>query len=115
MSPDGVLPSGSWGGDHVSLVVEPSRADVEFDCAHGSLTVPISLAPGGRFSVTGVFVRERGGPVREDDPSDRHSAQYSGAVDAGRMTLSVTVPDLPSAGARYELVRGATPRLFKCL
>ena len=29
---------GTWGGDHISMEVTDSGAEIEYDCAHGSVT-----------------------------------------------------------------------------
>jgi hypothetical protein len=112
--PDHSVPSGTWGGDHVVLSIDAARAAIEFDCAHGTLPVPIALDR-GQFDVTGVFVREHGGPIREDETVVQQAAQYRGAVDGGKMTLRVRLADGLQDLGSYTLSFGAAGRVFKCL
>ncbi len=104
------VPTGDWGGQSVNLAVEDAGAHIEFDCAHGTLTGPLSLDAEGRFSVPGTFFRE-GGPVRTDDPGT--PVRYSGHTDGQSMQLDV-VPDAGEKIGSFELSRGATTRLRKC-
>jgi len=69
------VPPGSWGGDHIGLEVSDTGARVEYDCAHGTIDGVLTLDAQGRFDARGAYVRERGGPVREDDrrPARRHA------------------------------------------
>src|SRR5690242_409107 len=73
--------SGSWGGPHVSLTTADSGgATLDFDCAHGSITGPLSLAADGSFRLSGTYVREHGGPIRIGETPDSQDATYSGTV-----------------------------------
>ena len=63
--PTGLVPQGTWGGDHVELVLDAAHGSLEFDCAHGTMQAPIPVAGDGTFTVTGTFVREHGGPIRD--------------------------------------------------
>jgi len=111
---DESVPQGIWGGDHVSLTVDTRTAAVEFDCAHGTLSVPIPL-DGGRFDVTGVFVLERGGPIHLNEDLPRLPARFSGFVDGRDMRLRVTLADTGQEIGTYTLKLGASGRLIKCL
>jgi hypothetical protein len=115
VAPVDVLPDGRWGGDHAELVVGESSATIEFDCAHGTLSVPIPIDADGRFDVPGTFTREQGGPIREDDPPAPLPARYAGTTDGRRTTLTVRLVDAPHVPiGTYELVLGRPGRLFKC-
>lgn len=114
-APNDVLPDGRWGGDHAELVVAESSATIEFDCAHGTLNVPIRVDADGRFDVAGTFTREQGGPIREDDPPVPLAARYVGTTDGRKTTLTVRLLDAPFVPiGTYELVLGRSGRLFKC-
>ena len=83
--------TGDWGGEHVSL----------------------TLSPSGAFSVPGKHVPEHGGPVRMGEPPGSQAALYQGTVSGDRLQLRVT-----SNGAEvgsYQLRRGASAQLFRCL
>jgi hypothetical protein len=105
--------TGAWGGEHVLLKVSEKSADVEFDCAHGQVTQPITLDKHGDFDVAGTFTPEHGGPVRRDESPTSASARYSGHVDGDTMSLTVTFGK-EKVGI-YTLIRGSRPRLTKCL
>src|SRR5215203_3525634 len=67
---------GSWGGPHIGLTAEKGTVTLDLDCAHASMDGPIRLDSNGAFDVTGVFVRERGGPARRDETADTHPARF---------------------------------------
>jgi len=113
-NPDGLVASGTWGGDHLRLTIGATSASVEFDCAHGFLPVPLVLQ-GGQFDVIGVFVPEHGGPIRVDEQPPELSARYNGVVDRGRMTLRVELVETHQDLGTYSLALGSAGRVFKCL
>jgi hypothetical protein len=47
--------TGAWGGEHIILEVSENGAEVEFDCARGQVTQPITLDKHGDFDVAGHF------------------------------------------------------------
>ena len=112
--PDVVITTGSWGGDHAVLDVTATSASIEFDCAHGTLPVPLTLNR-GTFDVTGDFVQEHGGPIRSDETVDRQPARYSGTVSGKTMTLMVRLTATGQDLGTYTLTRGVSGRVFKCL
>ena len=89
------VPEGPWGGEHVSLVVRATGAEVDLDCAHGEITVPLRLGPDGRFSLPGYYVRVVGPPF---GPENRQPATYFGSSDGRRLTLSFTLENGDSDG-----------------
>jgi hypothetical protein len=105
--------TGAWGGEHIVLKVSEKGADVEFDCAHGQVTQPITLDKHGDFDAGGTFTPEHGGPVRRDENTPSASARYSGHVGGDTMSLTVTL-GTEKVGT-FTLVRGSRPRLTKCL
>jgi hypothetical protein len=106
------VPSGAWGGEHVSLAVEPAGGRIEFDCSHGTLDQPLDLDASGRFDVRGTLVGE-GGPARKDETESARPARYRGETDGQRMTLGVTLEGGDDAGS-FSLTRGGHARLVKC-
>ena len=113
--PSGLMPEGTWGGDHVELVLDAAHGTIEFDCAHGMMRAPIPVDSDGTFDVTGTFVREHGGPIRDGEPPDEHPARYMGTTDGRRMTLTVILSDESQHLGTFELVLGGPARLLKCL
>src|SRR5262245_30240971 len=71
---------GDWGGADIALEVTPDGINVDFDCAHGHIDVPIVPDSEGDFSVKGTYVREHGGPMRSDENPDARNATYKGKV-----------------------------------
>lgn len=104
--------TGTWGGEHIILEVSDKSADVEFDCAHGQISQPITLNQRGDFDVPGNFAPEHGGPVLRDEPSTSNPARYSGHVVGDTMTLTVT-QGKETVGA-FTLTHGRRPVLRKC-
>jgi len=105
------VPEGKWGGHHVRLDVGASGAQVEFDCAHGTLAGPLILR-NGRFTTSGTYVLERG-RVRLDEEKGR-PAHFRGQVEGSRMTLTFWLADDESGAETFELTYGKEARLFKC-
>jgi hypothetical protein len=93
--------------------VSDSGARVEYDCAHGTIDGPITLDAQGRFEARGAHVRERGGPVREDEAERGVPARYRGTVAADTMTLTVTLDSGEDVGS-FTLTRDRAPRIRKC-
>ena len=88
---------------------------LEFDCAHGDIPGPLITDSRGQFAVPGIFVRERGGPIREGSPPDAHSATYAGTVEARTMQLAVRLTQTNELIGTFTLTRGAPGRVVKCL
>lgn len=111
----GRLSSGVWGGDHIQLKVSKRRATVEFDCAHGITTTPLSVGAGGRFAWSGTYIIERPGPTRGDDPSAAQKVSYSGTIHGDTMELTVTLTEPTEEIGTYSLKRGALGNVVKCM
>jgi hypothetical protein len=110
----GVLEKGTWGGEHMLLELDDAFARVEFDCAHGTIALPILLAE-GEFSAPGTFVQEHGGPIREGEDVVSLPARYYGRVRADLMTVTVLLSAEKRTIGTFELRRGQQGRVFKCL
>jgi hypothetical protein len=104
--------TGTWGGEHIILEVSEKGAEVEFDCAHGRTSQPMTLNQRGDFDIPGTFAPEHGGPVRMDEPENSKPARYSGHVVGDTMTLTVT-QEKEKIGT-FTLTRGTQPMLRKC-
>ena len=105
---------GTWGGDHVRLEVGEKGAELEFDCAHGSIDNSILLDDQGRFEIKGVLVREQHGPVRVGHEPKNESAVYSGRLQGAKMTLWVTLSGSQETLGTYSLVHGEQGIVRKC-
>lgn len=109
------IANGSWGGQHIQLTVSNGEARIEYDCANGSIEGPLKIDSRGRFELRGVHMRGHGGPARIDEQSQREAAKYSGWTDGKKMTLTVTLVNSKTEIGTYQLTRGNTGRIFRCL
>jgi hypothetical protein len=107
--------AGTWGGEHISLTVLDSTANLEFDCAHGSIDEPISVDTDGNFEVTGIYVLEHGGPIRIDEKLEKYPSLYKGRIEGEKMTLIIILKDTETEIDTFWLARGAEPIIYKCL
>lgn len=107
------VPAGRWGGDRVELVVGSGSAQLEFDCAHGSIPSPIPLRDGA-FDVAGVYVPEHGGPIVPGEVLPEYATHYRGTTDGKSMTLTIEATGLGNIGA-FTLDLGRSARITKCL
>jgi hypothetical protein len=110
---------GVWGGPHVGLAFQGGLADVQFDCASGTIDDAIAPGPGGSFSAKGTY-RTGTGPVKVGQFFRSEDAVYSGQIgkiaskSAPRtMTLTVTFEEGTTLGP-FTLTEGAPPQLTRC-
>lgn len=106
---------GEWGGEHLGLVASTEGASLEFDCASGRTSGAIIPDAAGRFSVAGFHFPGHGGPIRDDEETVGLPARFDGTVRGALMTISITLTDWATTLGPYTLLRGASPRVFKCL
>jgi hypothetical protein len=111
----GKIPAGRWGGQHINIEVSANSAEIEYDCAHGTVQGPLEIDGNGRFRLRGTHTLERGGPVRRDESANTHPALYTGSIEGETMNLTVTLTDTNDEVGTYTLVKGKTGRLFKCV
>lgn len=107
------IPKGEWGGSHISMNVGEQSAKIEYDCAHGEIPGPLSIDDEGKFNLRGTFTRERGGPVRADDPAKAEPATYSGTIAGNQMTLTLKLSGSDDSET-FTLEKGKAADLFKC-
>ncbi|MCZ6777223.1 MAG: hypothetical protein O7D34_12335 [Ignavibacteria bacterium] len=107
--------TGSWGAEHIGIVVGENGAKLEYDCAHGTIDEPLIADENGEFEAIGVHVREHGGPIRLGEIPDEHPARYKGYIKGNVMTLTVTLTDSGQKVGAFSLTRGIPPRVHKCL
>jgi len=112
---DSPVASGRWTGTGIVLDVTAQGASIEYGCAHGTIDQPMVADRDGRFSVTGIHVREHGGPIRVDEPADRHPARYDGVLAGASMRLTVTMTDLSQSVGAFDLTFGGSGLIAKCL
>lgn len=107
--------TGVWGGDHVSLSIMAMGSRLEFDCAHGTIPDPLTINAQGSFIAAGSFVREHGGPIRQDEVPDVRPAIYAGTVRGTAMQLTVRLVAANEVIGTFTLARGTPGRVVKCL
>lgn len=104
---------GRWGGPHAAIAFNYA-ADVQFDCASGSIDVPIYPAKDGSFLVKGTYRDGSPGPVRVGQIFHSQPATYSGTALEGVMTLNVELEDGTALGP-FNLTLGGPPQITRCL
>lgn len=107
------IAAGPWGGMHIALDVGEKDAQVEMDCAHGTIDGVITPDKKGHFEVAGRYVRERPGPVRREDDTSGLPARYLGDRSGDKLTLTIVLEDGATVGP-FELTRGSRARVMKC-
>jgi len=105
---------GPWGGPHVGIAFQGGLADVQFDCASGTIDVPVLPAKDGTFTAKGTFRAGQPGPVRVGQIYRSQPASYAGKVEKHQMTLTVTLEDGTAVGP-FTLTEGMAPGLTRCL
>lgn len=111
---------GAWGGERVRLEVTEKGAAFETDCAHGTIDHPVTTEAGGRFKAKGHYVREHGGPEREEEREGEREgmgapALYTGRTDGKTMTLTVRLAQTNEEVGSFTLTLGKKVRLTKCM
>jgi len=108
------MPAGTWGGNHISIVVGAGGAKVEYDCAHGSISPPLALDDRGRFDLRGTYTPETPGPTRIGKASEGRPVKYEGRIEGKQMTLKVTPIDNSEPLGEFTLTHGSVGRIRKC-
>lgn len=111
----GPVPTGTWAGPGLTLVVRRSGASAEFDCAIGAVTQPLGVDISGAVRAEGWYAPDSGGPVGPSEPvPTTQQASWVGTLSGGRLKLSVHLSSGTSLGP-FRLALGADPQLEKCL
>lgn len=105
--------NGQWGGQGVSMDVTDDGATLEFDCATGRITGAIVPDSAGKFSVKGLFARERPGPTREEDQNGQ-PATYAGVITGDNLTLTITLTRNDEKAGTFTLGHGKPARIRRC-
>ena len=111
---------GVRGGPHAGLDFAGGLADVQFDCASGTIDDPLYPAADGTFSVKGTYRTGAPGPVKVGQFFKSESAVFSGQIVKGAaknsarsMTLRVALEDGTALGP-FTLTEGTPPQLTRC-
>lgn len=92
----GTVASGIWGtpinGKAVQMLeVRDTEAAVDFPCAHGTISQPLTLDAMGLFGVEGTYTQESG--VAPAEASLPVPARYTGRLAGQTLTLTVILID----------------------
>ena len=109
------LATGTWGGEHVNMEATEDGAKLEFDCAHGTISGRLVVSENGTVSLKGRYVREHGGPIRQDEDQSGQPATYTGTTDGKTLTLKITLDGSNEEVGTFTLTHGKTGRVRKCL
>lgn len=108
------LPPGVWGSDDANLTVAGDGATLQILSSGGCYGVYGDIRrsiPDGRFDLPGIHTQLIGAyPGKISYP-----AQYSGTVQAGRMSMTVFVPQLGKTLGPFLLVSGIHHAWSPCL
>ncbi len=102
-----------WGGEHLELEVTAEGATLDFDCATGTIALPLTVDAQGNFKVKGTFTRERPGPVMRDG-NQPAAATYSGNITGETLQLTVAAGPQSQGMGDYVLTRGKPGQVMKC-
>ena len=105
---------GTWGGQHIRMIVTANGATIEYDCAQGAVTGKLTLDAERKFSITGSHMREGPGPIRIGVTRPNRPARFDGHVNGDEMSLSVVLTDTNESIGDFILRRGSEGRLRKC-
>jgi hypothetical protein len=108
------LATGVWGGEHIRAEVSNSGAEIEFDCAHGSIEEPIAISSGRKFDVRGKYIPQHAGPIRRDEENTGTLVRYAGQVTDKEMTLIISDANTKETIATFTLTHGSDGRVMKC-
>ena len=106
--------NGLWGGQGVSMEVTDNGARLDFDCATGSITEAIVPDSAGKFTVKGLFARQRPGPTREGEENDGQPATYTGVINGENLTLTITLARSNEKAGTLTLGHGKPARIRRC-
>lgn len=105
---------GRWGGKQVQLVIDANGGRLQTDCSSGTLSGPLRLSDQGTFSALGTFDQHQPGPQRADEAVQPVTAQFSGEIKDGVMSLSV-IPEGGGAAQQFLLRKGQGGKVVRCL
>ena len=114
-APAKAVANGVWGGEHIRMEVTDSGADLEFDCARGSISQRLELDDKGRFKAQGIYIAETPAPAAVDGglPASGVKATYTGTLSGSSLRLEIFIEgqDMPRT---FDLVQGDQGHLAKC-
>ena len=104
-----------WGAPHLAMVLTEDGGTLEYDCAHGTIDAGWTVSAEGLLTGTGQHFQERGGPIAEDEVLEPRPASYEGLLRGDDLRLTITLTDSAQVLGTFDLRRGETGPVFKCL
>ena len=92
---------GNWGGEGAGVEVTEEGARLFFDCAKGSIEVPITPDEEGRFEVTGRYVKEGPGPTRPEQ-TQGVGARYLGQLEGNTLTFTTGLDTIGDQDGKFR-------------
>lgn len=102
-----------WGGEHVAMELSSTGADLDFDCAVGTITEPLELRRDGTYRAAGTYQPERPGPV-SGNGNAAVAAVYAATVTGNVMELRVMLVKNNESVGTFKLARGDSGHVMKC-
>jgi len=99
----------------VSVQVTSTGGSLEYDCAAGVIEEPLRPDREGRFTAMGTHTPGHGGPIREGEIMPTVRARYDGQVERDEMSLLVTLTETGVRLGPFQLRRGTSGLLMRCL
>jgi hypothetical protein len=114
-APARAVANGVWGGEHIHMEVNDSGADIEFDCARGSISRRLELDDKGRFKVQGIYIAETPAPASVDGglTASGVKATYTGTISGSSLRLEVFIEGQETPRT-FDLAQGDQGHLAKC-
>lgn len=106
---------GRWGGSHIVMDVNGEGAQLDFDCAHATITQPLNIDANGNYDVKGLYTKEHGGPVRMGEDQSGQPAHFKGRLTGKTLTLTITLDNSSESIGPYTLEQGKSARIMKCM
>ncbi len=102
-----------WGGEHVEMELTSTGANLDFDCAVGTIDQTLAVNGDGKFRAAGTYTRERPGPVRGNG-NPAAAATYIGTIKGESMHLEIVLVNNKETVGAFDLVRGHSGHVMKC-
>jgi hypothetical protein len=102
-----------WGGEHVEMELTRSGANLDFDCAVGTIDQALAVNAKGQFRATGTYTRESPGPTRGNG-NPATAATYVGTIEGESMHLEIVLANSKETVGTFDLVRGRSGHVMKC-
>jgi len=113
--PTNAVPTGVWGGEGIRMEVTDAGADIEFNCARGSISQRLALDAQGHFQLRGTYKAETPAPASDGSVSNGSGATaiYTGALSGSSLHLEVSIEG-QGTPRTFDLVQGDQGHLAKC-